>query len=339
MSLYINYPSWITPEIIPGIPLRWYGLMYIVAFGITYLLCKRYLKTHKLGSEINQDSLVNLFFWTIFSLLIGARLFAAIFYDPSGKYLQQPWLIFWPFDGNGNFIGLQGMSYHGGLVGGVIGVILFSRKNRFSVLEVGDMLTTSIPLGYTFGRLGNFFNGELYGRVTTSWYGMLFPTARRFPASEEWVKEVAAQVDIPVIGTMINLPRHPSQLYEAFLEGIVLFSIMWFVFRKRKPFPGFMIGLYLVGYGTLRFLAEYSRQPDTGLGYIIDLSGKNPAPFLFETFFAFSMGQIFCLLMIISGLILWFLLNQYNKKTVSRVETFQPGSPKKISRSVRKKLR
>ncbi len=343
MPFFLQYPEWISPEVIPGLPLRWYGLMYIFAFITTFLLCKKQIASNKsLSEKINDDQLTNMFFWGIFGLLLGARLFAGIFYDPSGKFLHQPWLLFWPFDSSGNFVGLQGMSYHGGLVGAIVGAVLYIRKNKLPLLEVGDVITTAVPLGYTFGRLGNFFNAELYGRVTTGWYGMIFPNAQRFSISQEWVQGVIEKTGIDPMSTMVNLPRHASQLYEAFLEGIVLFAIMWFIFRKRKPFSGFMMGLYLVGYGSLRFLAEYTRQPDIGLGYIINLSGKDPAPYMFETPFAFSMGQIFCMLMIIAGISLWLGLRIYhNRPQKLAIEPTDPYTQQNqnISQRMRKKLK
>ncbi len=338
MPLYIDYPNWITPEIFPGLPLRWYGLMYIVAFTITYFLFKRRVKETQF--PMDQDSMLNLFFWAILGLLIGARIFAALFYDPTNRFIQRPWLIFWPFDDAGNFVGLQGMSYHGGVVGAVVAIIIYCKIKGWSILKVGDMATTAIPLGYTFGRIGNFLNGELYGRVTTSWYGVLFPTARRFPASEEWVQEVASEVGITIADQsgLVNLPRHASQLYEGFLEGLLLFVIMWFVFRKRKLFDGFMIGFYLAGYGLVRFIAEYTRAPDYGIEYVIDLSGRDPAPYLFETPLAISMGQIFSFLMIVAGLLLWLVLSLYHKPK-SGIETYVPVQSKKTSRKLRKKLK
>lgn len=334
--LYIDYPSWITPEIIPGIPLRWYGLMYIVAFTITFFVFKRLVKEERF--QMDSDSMMNLFFWTIIGLLIGARIFAGLFYDPTGRFLSQPWLMLWPFDGNGNFVGLQGMSYHGGVVGATVGIIAYCKVKKWSFLQIADMAAIAIPLGYTFGRIGNFLNGELYGRVTTSWYGVLFPTARRFPASEQWVQEAAEKVGITIVDTagMVNLPRHPSQLYEAFLEGVLLFTIMWFV-RKRKPFEGFMIGLYLAGYGFVRFLAEYTRAPDHGIGYVLDLSGRSPAPYLFETPLAISMGQIFSFLMIVAAVLLWLILLRYHKSRPG-VETFAPPT-RNAARHLRKKLK
>jgi phosphatidylglycerol:prolipoprotein diacylglycerol transferase len=197
------------------------------------------------------------------------------------------------------------MSYHGGAIGCVLGVVLYTLKKKFDFREIGDMITTAIPLGYTFGRLGNFINGELYGRVTASPLGMIFPSANPFSAQLEWVRNVAEKtgIAIPNATAMINLPRHPSQLYEALFEGIVLFTILWLL-RKHKPIKGFLFGMYFIGYGFFRFIIEYFREPDLDLGYRIELAPSNIPPALFSSVMNFTTGQILCFLMIIGGL-LW----------------------------------
>jgi len=217
MLAYLQFPSWIRPEIIPGLPFHWYGMMYLVSFLVTYLLFKYQVK-HE-GIEISDDDGVNIFFWAILGLLVGARIFATLVYDPSGYYLRKPWRIFWPFDENMNLVGLQGMSYHGGLIGVIIAGFTYCRIKKFDFLQVADIVVAGIPLGYTFGRLGNFINGELWGRVTTSGIGMMFPHAPAFSTRFEWVRDIADQLGISyAAGEMIRLPRHPSQLYEAFFE-------------------------------------------------------------------------------------------------------------------------
>ena len=261
MLLSIDYPSWLKPEIIPGLPFRWYGLMYIFAFATAFLLYRRQVKERRF--PMTEDQLYSLFTWGILGLLLGARLFSTIIYA-GDTYLRQPWLIFWPFR-NGQFTGLEGMSYHGGAVGGLLAVILYAKIKKFNFREIGDMYAASIPLGYTFGRLGNFLNRELYGRVTESPLGMVFPNAG-------------------------PLPRHPSQLYEMIFEGIILWAIIWF-FRNRKPFKGFLIGLYFLGYGFFRFFIEYFRQPDSHMG-----DGGFILP-------GITTGQILCVLMIIFGIV------------------------------------
>ncbi len=323
MPLFINFPEWISPEIIPGLPVRWYGMMYLVAFGLTYILTMRQLRRERLGiSYLTNDDVVNLFFWTIIGLLIGSRLFATTIYDTTGRYLQRPWLIFWPFDDNMNFVGLQGMSYHGGLVGSVVAFITYCKVKKIDILEMGDVVVTAVPLGYTFGRLGNFINGELYGRITSASYGVLFPQAERVPTSHPAVREIANEVGIDIAGqSMVNLPRHPSQLYEAFLEGVLLWAIMWFVLRKRKPFRGFMIGIYLVGYSLARYVAEYFRAPDPGLDFVIQWGPANNPRWLLLSPLNITTGQVLSLLMALAGVLLLLILRAYAKRS-PRVETF-----------------
>lgn len=308
MPLYINYPSWIHPEIFPGIPflslIRWYGLMYVFAFVTAFLVFKKEATQGDLNTKnytINEDDIFSFFAFGILFLLIGARVFSVFVYDTSGLYLRKPWLIFWPFDSTGNFTGLAGMSYHGGVIGGLLGMIIWCLWHKKPIFKWMDAMAVAIPLGYTFGRLGNFLNGELYGRITTMPWGIVFPDAPRFSTSIPWVKEFAESIGmaIPAGTTLINLPRHPSQLYEAFFEGIVLFLILWFV-RKHKPFNGFLSGLYIAGYGVFRFFIEYFREPDADLGYRI--TNTDAPTYLNLSMGNISTGQILCFLMIIGGL-------------------------------------
>ena len=312
MLSFINYPSWLKPEIIPGLPIRWYGLMYIVAFITAYFLVRKQIKEKEL--KITDDSLVNAFSYAILGVLLGARIFYALVYDKSGIYRANPLLIFWPFDSGFNFIGLQGMSYHGGLIGGVAGFAIYSKIKKTSFLEIGDLAAVAIPAGYTFGRLGNFANGELFGRVTAAPWGMLFPDAPSFNIRETWVAEIATKAgfDLSAISAYVNLPRHPSQLYEAFFEGIVLWAFLWFFMRKRKLAPGTLIGAYIAGYGFVRFFIEYFREPDHHIGFIISLSSKPSYIYRFDSFLNFTMGQLLCFLMIASGLL--FILYSYKRQ-------------------------
>lgn len=301
--LYIDFPSWLHPEIIPGFPVRWYGLMYLFAFVIAYILFRVQIREKKL--DWNKDEVSSLFTWGILGLLLGARLFATLVYDRTGRYLENPLLIFWPFDESFSFVGFQGMSYHGGLIGVVIGIILFCKRKNKSILQTTDLLVAAIPFGYFFGRMGNFINGELYGRVTAGSFGMIFPFAERFPVKESWVAEIMEKTGANVVaGGLVNLPRHPSQLYEAAFEGIVLGLVLWFVFRRLRLRTGVMTGLYLLGYGLIRFVIEYFREPDAELGFILSLSGENNPIWLCSSFLDFSMGQALCMLMMLSGTIL-----------------------------------
>ena len=267
-----HLPQNIDPVIfgIGSFKLQYYGLMYIVAFVITYMLVIYRVK-HEERFEITTNQVKDITTYLILGLIVGARLGYVLFYNFS-YYLQHPLEIILPFsfsDGV-SFTGISGMSYHGGLIGTTFAGWLYVRKAKLDWWNTVDLFVTVIPLGYTFGRLGNFINGELYGRVTTSAIGMYFPLA---PAGEL---------------------RHPSQLYEAFFEGIFLFAILWVIRKIKKP-KGAMLAIYLIGYGTVRFFIEYFRQPDSHLGLV---------------FLSFSMGQILCSLMIAAGIGLYFYLHR-----------------------------
>ncbi|MDR2102721.1 MAG: prolipoprotein diacylglyceryl transferase, partial [Treponema sp.] len=302
MFLTIPFPSWISPEIIPGLPFRWYGLMYLAAFGVAFLVYRRQVRERHF--PMNEEELSGLFFWGILALLLGARIFATLIYETSDIYLRRPYLIFWPFR-DGKFTGLQGMSYHGGVAGGIAAILIYSRLKGFDYREIGDMFAASIPLGYTFGRLGNFINGELYGRVNLGPLGMVFPNAQELPLAEPWVREAAERAGITLSGALVNLPRHPSQLYEALFEGVILWLIIW-AWRNKKPFKGFLLSLYLGGYGLFRFFIEYFREPDAELGYRIELVPHNISTALYHPWSSFSTGQIFSFCMILLS-ILWFI--------------------------------
>ena len=270
-----HLPQNIDPVIfsIGSFKLQYYGLMYIVAFAITFFLVLYRIKRED-RFEITSDQVKDLTTYMILGLVVGARLGYVIFYNLS-YYIKHPLEIILPFSFSDGvaFTGISGMSYHGGLIGVILVSWLYARKTGLDWWDnVVDLYVPAIPLGYTFGRLGNFINGELFGRVTTSSIGMYFPMAK------------AGEL------------RHPSQLYEAFFEGIFLFAILWSI-RKIKIPTGSMLGLYLIGYGTVRFVIEYFRQPDDHLGFV---------------FLSFSMGQILCALMIAGGVFLYFYL--YGKK-------------------------
>ena len=314
MSLFINYPSWISPYVIKGLPIRWYAVMYVFAFATAYILFMGLLK-EKENRDLKKESAEDLFIYCVIGLLIGARLGSCLFYDDALYYLSHPWLIFWPFR-NGEFVGLPGMSYHGGVIGAIVAGLIYTKVKKISFLRFADLITSAIPFAYTWGRLGNFINGELYGRVTTSRMGMVFPTAERFSTTHQWVRSVADTVGIVYSpGDYVNLPRWPSQLFEAFFEGIVLGIIIWFVVRKikkkRNMADGTILASYLMGYGLIRFILEYFRQPDSDIGYVI---GHSSNIYLFESVLNISKGQVFCLLMVIGGLALLLCVNLIAKR-------------------------
>jgi phosphatidylglycerol:prolipoprotein diacylglycerol transferase len=337
---YIQFPPWIRPEIVPFLPVRWYGLMYLLAFAVSYLLFRAQLKER--GLEPKKDQVTDFFFWAIVGLLVGARLGFVLIYDTERYFLRNPLQIILPFargaDGRRHLTGLSGMSFHGGLVGAIVAAVTYLRVKKLDALDWGDMLVTGIPLGYTFGRLGNFINGELYGRVTRVAWGMVFPQAEGFPAKEQWVRDLAAQIGMPVqAGGLVNFPRHPSQLYEAFFEGIVLWLVLWFLVRKRRPFKGFSIAAYVIGYGIVRFFIEYTRQPDRGIGYkglgypLTFVPIDNPV--IRFTPFNFTTGQILCLIMIVGGILAMLAF-----RARSRASLPQQEAPRPTGRKLRKKL-
>ncbi len=265
-----HLPQNISPVIfeIGGFKLQYYGLMYIVAFAITFFLVLYRLKREN-RFEFTTDQIKDITTYLILGLIVGARLGYVLFYNLS-YYIKHPLEIIVPFSfSNGiTFTGISGMSYHGGLIGATFAAWFYFNRTKLNWWSGVDLFVPVIPLGYTFGRLGNFINGELFGRVTTSAVGMYFPMA---PAGQL---------------------RHPSQLYEAFFEGIFLFVILWNI-RKIKIPNGAMLALYLIGYGIVRFFIEYFREPDAHLGFVL---------------LSFSMGQILCLLMIATGILLYVYL-------------------------------
>lgn len=261
-----HLPGQIDPVIfqIGSFRLQYYGLMYIVAFGLTYILVLYRIRREK-RFQVSKTQVNDLTTYAILGLIIGARLGYVVFYNLR-YFIRHPLEIFLPFDfSNGiTFTGISGMSYHGGLIGIIVAAWIFIRKSNLSFRDMLDLYVPAIPLGYTFGRLGNFINGELYGRVTTSPIGMIFPLAPD------------------------TTLRHPSQLYEAFFEGIFLFLILWQI-RKLKTPRGSMLAFYLIGYGMVRWVIEFFRQPDAQLGFVV---------------FSFSMGQVLCAGMILAGALL-----------------------------------
>lgn len=280
MDWWNHLPEHIRPTIIEigSFQIRYYGLMYAVGFVITYLLVLNRIK--KEPFEYPKELIQNYFLWTLLAVMVGGRLGYVLFYNPA-FYIKHPWRIISPFDFSDGFryIGIFGMSYHGALLGIFLSTLIFCLKNKVKALRLGDLLAPAISLGYTFGRIGNFLNGELYGRVTSVPWGMYFP--------------------LDPTGQL----RHPSQLYEAFLEGFLLFVILWSI-RKIRIFDGFHVCLYLIGYGIARFAVEFLRQPDPELGQV----------WLFLT-----MGQMLSLGMIGGGgLIILICFRQSKAKSQSQ---------------------
>ncbi len=272
----------------------WYSTMYLVAFGVVYLLCSRKIKNETF-TKINITQLEDLLSWILIGLLIGARLGYVLFYNLD-HYLSNPLEILLPFSISENgweFTGISGMSYHGGLIGVICAIWLYARKINLHLFTLSDFLTASIPLGFFWGRIGNFINGELYGRVTQSSIGMRFPQAT-FDNKKPWFDVNGDGLYDPIVDYQL---RHPSQLYEAFFEGIVLFLVINY-FNKHNQL-GFNSGLYVFGYGFFRFFIEFLREPDPQLGFII---------------FDLSMGQLLCIGMMLGGIFIWFTGNKLSKE-------------------------
>ena len=263
-----HLPETIDPVLleIGGFRIQYYGLMYIMAFGLTYVLVRQRVRHETRFQSVSLTQVQDLLTVMILGVIVGGRLGYVLFYNLR-YYLANPLEIVLPFrfDGGIQFTGIAGMSFHGGLIGVLVATWIYVRRHGPDYREVADLFAPTVPLGYAFGRLGNFINGELYGRITTAPIGMHFPLA-----------------------TGPGL-RHPSQLYEAFFEGLVLFAVLWGL--RRRPMPrGAMLALYLVGYGVVRFVLEYFRQPDAHLGFV---------------WMRFSMGQLLCLAMAGAGLVLY----------------------------------
>lgn len=341
MQLFLSFPTWLRAEIIPGLPFRWYGMMYLVAFAISYILFRYQIKQRKI--DLDSDTILNFFFWGIIGLLIGARLFSTLLFDPYGIYIRRPWLIVWPFY-EGRFVGLQGMNYYGGLLGAVVGFVLYARKRKLNILALGDILLAGVPLGYTFGRLGNFINAELFGRLTKAPWGVIFPTAQQFSTSEPWVQEWAADVGISTDTAMVNLPRHPTQIYEGLLEGVLLWLIIWFIFRKKRPFDGFIIGFYIIAYGAMRFFVDYFRMPISASDFAVRLVDTGLSVNFVQSPLNLIPSQFYSLAMVIGGVIFLVIVSKRPQKPVILESTSGEdhggeGESHNTARRLRKKLR
>lgn len=236
------------------IQIRWYGTMYLLGFLFGYLLLRKQIREGLF--RITMDQLGGLSTALILGVVLGGRLGYVLFYD-FVSYLRHPLEIFAIWKG--------GMSFHGGLIGTLVAGYIFCRREGLSYLSVADRVAVVVPIGLGLGRLANFINAELYGRVTQVPWGMVFPGGG-------------------------PLPRHPSQLYEATLEGAVLFTIMW-IMRGRLLRPGALLGLFMVGYAAFRIFAELFRQPDAHIGFL---------------FLGVTMGQLLSSAMAVLGLwLLW----------------------------------
>lgn len=213
------------------IKVHWYGIMYLIAFAAAWILCT--IRGKRDDIRLNADQVSDLIFYAALGVILGGRLGYMLFYDFM-PFVHHPWIIFRVWDG--------GMSFHGGLLGVTLALWLYGRKVNKTFLQLTDFVAPVVPIGLGLGRLGNFINGELWGRVTDVPWAMVFPKAG-------------------------SLPRHPSQIYEFLLEGVLLFIILWWYSSKPRV-RGAISGLFLLCYGAFRFFVEFFRQPDPQLGFV-----------------------------------------------------------------------
>lgn len=260
----ISYPQ-INPIALQlgALKIHWYGLSYIASFAVAWLLTKYRLKKFSYGWS--NEAITDFIFYCAMGAVTGGRLGYVLFYGLNFLVLD-PWFIFKIWQG--------GMSFHGGLLGTIAALYLFTKKiNGINCIAILDFAAPLAPLGLAIGRIGNFINGEAFGRATTIPWGMIFPGAG--PS-----------------------PRHPSQLYEALVEGLLLFIILWHYAKKPRPL-GTISGLFLVCYGIGRFLCEFFREPDSHIGFIL--------------FHHLTMGQLLSIPMALTGL--GILTHCYHKKS------------------------
>lgn len=275
----MNTQYWHFPDFDPiafsigPIALHWYGAMYLI--GVLFALWLAVRRAKQPNSGWTKDEVENLLFSGFLGLFIGGRVGYILFYN-FPAFLADPVILFKVWQG--------GMSFHGGLIGAIVVLFLFARKTNRTFFAVADFVAPLIPFGIGAGRLGNFINGELWGRVTTSPIGVLFPSS----ASADQLYATAHPEWLSLLSTYGVLPRHPSQLYEMLLEGVLLFIILNIFIRKPRP-TGSVAGLFMLGYGIFRFIVEYFRQPDEQLGLFFNV---------------ISMGQILSLPMVILGFII-----------------------------------
>jgi len=257
MPLVIPYPH-IDPEMfrIGPFAVRWYGMMYVFGFASSYFLVLYQLRKKAIG--ITRAQIDDIYFYLVLGLLVGARLGYVLFYNFS-FYLDHPLEVFVLWHG--------GMSFHGGAIGTFVLGYWAMHRRHISFLKAADLITPTIPLGLLFGRIGNFINGELWGRPTRVPWAMVFPSGG-------------------------SVARHPSQLYEAFLEGIALFTILW-IYKDRKRREGDVFAVFLMLYGIFRIFCEFFREPDSQVGYFLGF---------------ITMGQILSIIMFAIGALLKYII-------------------------------
>ena len=274
IAFYQQLPQKIDPVAfsVGQIDIYWYSLMWLAGVFVIWRLLF-YLKDQKTAdNQFNSKIIDDIVLWGFLGIIIGGRLGYVVFYDLS-FFINEPWKIILPFDSNGVWRGISGISFHGGVAGFALSMWFLSKKYHISLLKLTDFIVPAIGIGYFFGRIGNFLNGELYGRATNLPWGMYF-------GKDDFL-------------------RHPSQLYEALTEGLLLFVILWKLRNKFSLGTGIISAVYLIGYATIRFIIEFFRQPDTHLQLYLQL---------------FTQGQVLSLILFIIGV---FLLYHHRAHTLT----------------------
>ena len=275
----MTYLHQIDPIALSAGPLKihWYGLMYLLAFVSAWWLGRRRIRAGRLpGTDAN--GLSDLMFYGMLGVVLGGRIGYILFYS-FGAFLDNPLMILKVWEG--------GMSFHGGLVGVMVAAFWWTRRQNLHFFDTMDFVAPLIPLGLGFGRIGNFIGAELWGKYTQAGWGVIFPTD---PALRDFTaQQLQAQY---ATGALDRFARHPSQLYQAFLEGVLMFGILWWF--SSKPRPRYAVsGMFALLYGAFRFLVEFVRVPDEGIGYL--------------AFGWLTMGQVLSLPLIALGLFLFWL--------------------------------
>lgn len=271
LYFYQHIPYYLNPVAFSvfGLPVDWYSLMYLVGFWVVYLLLNYRIRK----KENLKNTLLDLMLAVSVGLLIGGRLGYVLFYNLA-YYWQNPLAIVSPYDAvTHQFIGIFGMSYHGAFVGALVAGWIYIKIEKLNFWHWANFMAPAIPAGYFFGRIGNFINGELYGRATDKFWGMYFPAD---PS---------------------GILRHPSELYEAVTEGLFLFLILW-PLRNSQKYKDKLFAFYIIGYSVARMAVEFFREPDIQVGYL---------------FFGLTLGQILSLGMLPFGFYLIFISRKEKK--------------------------
>jgi len=254
---------------------HWYGVMYLLGFIVAWWLGRRRIRAGRLPG-VDENGFGDLMFYAMLGVVLGGRIGYILFYD-FASFAANPAMVFKVWEG--------GMSFHGGLLGVLVASLWWARKHRMNFFDIVDFVAPLVPLGLGFGRLGNFINGELWGRYTGGAWGVIFPHAER----DLYGLGGAELERMHASGMLDQFARHPSQLYQFTLEGVVLFCAVWWF--SRNPRPRYAVaGLFALLYGCFRFLVEFVREPDQQLGYL--------------AFGWVTMGQVLSLPLILLGLFL-----------------------------------